>query len=72
MQKSKRMTMHAVYRRYLDLGANWRVVGNNGWYNYDFPFTTTSPRRSPSGSGFTGWIQQSTNQSVTKHARIWC
>lgn len=24
------------YCCYFDLGVNWWVVGNNGWYNYDF------------------------------------
>lgn len=56
------------HRRYLDLGANWRVVGNNGWYNYDFSVYHDQPAEVAKWKRVY-WLDSTIDQPISDQAR---
>ena len=56
------------HRRYLDLGANWRVVGNNGWYNYDFSVYHDQPAEIAKWKRVY-WLDSTIDQPISDQAR---
>ena len=56
------------HRRYLDLGANWRVVGNNGWYNYDFSVYHDQPAEVDKWKRVY-WLDSTIDQPISDQAR---
>lgn len=59
-----------LHNRYLDLpGTNWRIVGNNGWYDYSFSEFTDKPDKVVRWKRVY-WLDSSINQPISDQERM--
>lgn len=61
---------HYLHDRYLDLlGTNWRVIGNNGWYDYSFSQFDDEPERIARWKKVY-WLDSAAEQPMTDRERM--
>ena len=61
---------HYLHDRFIDLpGTNWRVIGNNGWYDYSFSQFNNDPARIAHWKKVY-WLDSATEQPMTDWQRM--